>query len=70
MAAKKVYSSKLSAPQNEACHKIEAVSGLPPVGLEDLDAGHLSVNEFWRLNMMTAHDINATIQNINFPTDE
>lgn len=66
----KVYSSRLTAAQNAACQKAEAVSGLPPVGVEDLDAGHLTPKEFWRLNLMTAHDINVTIQNLSFPVDE
>lgn len=70
MADPKVYSSRLSAAQNAACHRAEAVSGLPPVGLEDLEAGVLTPKEFWRLNLVTAHDIYVTIQNIDFPTDE
>jgi hypothetical protein len=70
MANLKVYSSRLTAAQNTACQKAEAVSGLPPVGIEDLDAGHLTPKEFWRLNLMTAHDINVTIQNLSFPVDE
>ena len=48
---------------------MEAVSGLPPVGLQELEAGVLSPKEFWRLNQVTVHDINATVQNIDFPTD-
>ena len=48
---------------------MQAVSGLPPVGLQKLEAGVLSPKEFWRLNLVTVHDINATVQNIDFPTD-
>ena len=70
MASRKAYSSKLTAAQNDACHKAEAVSGLPPVGLEDFEAGRLTAKEFWRLNLITAHDIYVTIQNINFPIED
>lgn len=70
MSQSKIYSAKLTAAQNAACHSMEAVSGLPPIGLESLDAGNLTPKEFWRLNLMTAHDIYTTIQNIDFPTDD
>ena len=65
----KVYSNKLSAEQNKACQRMQAVSGLPPVGLQKLEAGVLSPKEFWRLNLVTVHDINATVQNIDFAAD-
>lgn len=65
----KDYSQKLSAVQNAACATLESVSGLPPVGLDDLDAGHLTPREFWRMNVVVIHDIYATVQNITFPTD-
>jgi hypothetical protein len=69
LATPKIYSAKLSTAQNAACQKMESVSGLPPVGLEDLDAGHLTADRFWQLNMETMHDINATVQNISFPLE-
>ena len=62
-----VYSEKLSPAQNAACHSLEAVLGLPPVGIDDLKSGALTPNEFWRQNVMVVHDIYATVQNINFP---
>ena len=65
----KVYSRKLNAVQNAACESLECVSGLPPVGVDDLDAGHLTPKEFWRMNVVVIHDIYATVQNITFPTD-
>jgi hypothetical protein len=40
---------------------------MPPVGIDDLDSGMLTPNEFWRQNVMVVHDIYATVQNINFP---
>lgn len=64
---KKLYSEKLSPQQNAACERLETVSGLPPVGLEQLNAGLLSAKEFWRLNLMKAHEVNSAIQNIAFP---
>lgn len=70
MSQPKLYSARLTKEQNAACQSMEAVSGLPPVGLENLDAGILSQKEFWRLNLVTAHDIYTTIQNIDFPTDD
>jgi hypothetical protein len=70
MTDPKVYSTRLTLAQNAVCQRAEAVSGLPPVGLEELEAGHLTPKEFWRLNLMTAHDIYVTIQNLNFPIDE
>ncbi|MFN9474655.1 hypothetical protein [Acidovorax sp.] len=70
MKQPKIYSARLNAAQNSACHAMEAVSGLPPVGIEELDAGNLTPKEFWRLNLVTAHDIYVTIQNIDFPTDD
>ena len=49
---------------------MEAVLGLPPANLEDLDAGLLTPAEFWRVNCQLVSDINATVQNINFPCAE
>ena len=69
MPTQNVYSSKLTEAQNEACRKLEAVSGLPPVGLPELDAGRLTPKEFWRLNLVTAFDIYTTIQNLDFPIE-
>jgi len=66
----RIYSQKLSAEQNAACQKMEAVLGLPPANLEDLDAGLLTPAEFWRVNCQLVSDINATVQNINFPCAE
>jgi hypothetical protein len=67
----KIYSHKLSAEQNEACCKLEALLGFPPACLEDLDAGHLTVKEFWRMNVMVApEDIYARVQGIDFPATE
>ena len=65
----KVYGRKLNAVQNAACESLEGVSGLPPVGVDDLDAGHLTPGEFWRMNVVVIHDIYATVQNIHLPTD-
>lgn len=70
MANPRIYSSKLTAEQNAACQKAQAVFGLPPVGLEDLDAGLLTPREFWRMNVTVAFDIYTTIQNINFPVED
>lgn len=64
-----IYSKRLSVAQNEACHKLEAVSGIAPTGLADLDAGRLTPLEFWRLNLMVAHDIYAQVQNLSFPDE-
>ena len=64
-----IYSAKLTPEQNQACRRYEAVSGLLPVGIEDLDRGVLTPKEFWRLNLMIQHDIYATAQNIAFPSD-
>ena len=68
-AQSRIYSAKLTPEQNQACHRYEAVSGLPPAGIEDLDRGALTPKEFWRLNLMILHDISATAQNIAFPSD-
>ena len=70
MAEVKVYSRKLTPAQNAACQKAESVSGLPPVGLDDLDAGRITPREFWSLNVMIIHDIYVTVQNISFPTED
>lgn len=66
----KCYSAKLTAEQNAACAKIEEVTGLPPSNLKDLDAGTLSPKEFWRLNLMLAHDIYSAVERIDFPVDQ
>ena len=65
--AELVYSEKLSPAQNAACHSLETVLGLPPVGIDYLESGALTPDEFWRQNVMVVHDIYATVQNINFP---
>jgi hypothetical protein len=65
----KVYSTKLNEAQNMACHRMEAISGVPPVGLQELDDGVLSPKEFWRLNLVNLHDISTTVQNLDFQTD-
>ncbi|MBV7542229.1 hypothetical protein [Acidovorax sp. sic0104] len=70
MREAKVYSLKLSSAQNMACQRMEAVSGLPPVCLEDLEAGTLTPTEFWRMQLVTIHDISVAVQNIDFPTEE
>jgi len=62
-----IFSAKLTPAQNAACEKLLAVSGLPPVGLDELDRGLLSPSNFWRQNVMIAHDIYAAVQNIDFP---
>jgi hypothetical protein len=48
---------------------MEAVSGMPPVGLQELDNGVLSPKEFWRLNLVNLHDIATTVQNLDFQTE-
>ena len=65
-----IYSAKLTPAQNAICAKLEQVTGQFPEGIVALDVGQLTPKEFWRLNVMKAHDVYSAVLKLQFPEEE
>jgi hypothetical protein len=62
-----IYGKKFNAQQRECLNRYEGITGIEPLLQDDFDAGEISFEELWRVNVMHLEDILASIANINIP---
>ena len=67
-ASTRIYSVKLTAEQNAALARYEAICGMEPIELEEFEAGELSAYQLWQNNLAWLESMLQDVQNIHFPT--
>ena len=60
-----IYAKRLNGKQRAALNQYERLTGVEPMGQEDLDSGAISFADLWRMNVKWIEDVAAGVQNIN-----
>lgn len=65
-----IYSQKLTAHQNAVLEKFENMTGQPPIGLEEFEAGELTARELWQQQVAWVEGIYSDVINFKFLSDD
>ena len=63
----RVYSKKLTAPQNAAFEKYENLTSCPPFGVSEFESGAISAADLWNKNVAWIVEAAGDAQRIQFP---
>jgi len=63
----KIYSLRLSAEQNAAFERFEALTSCEPFGIHEFERGEMSARELWEKNIAWIVGVANDAQQIRFP---
>ncbi len=63
----KIYSLRLSAEQNAAFERFEALTSCEPFGMQEFERGEMSARELWEKNIAWIVGVANDAQQIRFP---